>query len=322
MTSEVVFPFYFKRYESVNASHAIYDRCFKQGSFSTALLITVMMAAIFATLVGGAMPAVQEFGLSFIFSTEWDPINFVFGAGNALYGTLVSSIIAVIIATPIGIAIAITLSELLPKWISYPVGLAIELLSAVPSIIYGMWGLFVFAPWFAEGPQMWMIEHMSVIPVIGPLFSGAPLGQGLLTAGIILSFMILPIMTSLIKDALSTVPNVLRESSYGIGANTYEVISHILLPSIKSSVFGAFILALGRALGETMAVTFVIGNSQDINSSLFMPATSISATIANQFNEADGIKMASLMALGLVLFIVTFLVMGYARLQLRKSKVA
>ncbi|MCA2018497.1 phosphate ABC transporter permease subunit PstC [Vibrio tritonius] len=306
----------------MNASHAIYDRCFKQGSFSTALLITVMMAAIFATLVGGAMPAVQEFGLSFIFSTEWDPINFVFGAGNALYGTLVSSIIAVIIATPIGIAIAITLSELLPKWISYPVGLAIELLSAVPSIIYGMWGLFVFAPWFAEGPQMWMIEHMSVIPVIGPLFSGAPLGQGLLTAGIILSFMILPIMTSLIKDALSTVPNVLRESSYGIGANTYEVISHILLPSIKSSVFGAFILALGRALGETMAVTFVIGNSQDINSSLFMPATSISATIANQFNEADGIKMASLMALGLVLFIVTFLVMGYARLQLRKSKVA
>ena len=322
MTSGVVFPFYFKRYESVIASHAIYDRCFKQGSFSTALLITVMMAAIFATLVGGAMPAVQEFSLSFIFSTEWDPINFVFGAGNALYGTLVSSIIAVIIATPIGIAIAITLSELLPKWISYPVGLAIELLSAVPSIIYGMWGLFVFAPWFAEGPQMWMIEHMSVIPVIGPLFAGAPLGQGLLRAGIILSFMILPIMTSLIKDALNTVPNVLRESSYGIGANTYEVISHILLPSIKSSVFGAFILALGRALGETMAVTFVIGNSQDINSSLFMPATSISATIANQFNEADGIKMSSLMALGLVLFIVTFLVMGYARLQLRKSKVA
>ncbi len=322
MTSGVVFPFYLKRYESVIASHAIYDRCFKQGSFSTALLITVMMAAIFATLVGGAMPAVQEFGLSFIFSTEWDPINFVFGAGNALYGTLVSSIIAVIIATPIGIAIAITLSELLPKWISYPVGLAIELLSAVPSIIYGMWGLFVFAPWFAEGPQLWMIEHMGVIPVIGPLFSGAPLGQGLLTAGIILSFMILPIMTSLIKDALSTVPNVLRESSYGIGANTYEVISNILLPSIKSSVFGAFILALGRALGETMAVTFVIGNSQDISSSLFMPATSISATIANQFNEADGIKMASLMALGLVLFIVTFLVMGYARLQLRKSKVA
>ncbi|MBF9000933.1 MULTISPECIES: phosphate ABC transporter permease subunit PstC [Vibrio] len=304
------------------ASHAIYDRCFKQGSFSSALLITVMMAAIFATLVGGAMPAIREFGLSFVFSTSWDPINFVFGAGNALYGTLVSSIIAVIIATPIGIAIAITLSELLPKWVSYPVGLAIELLSAVPSIIYGMWGLFVFAPWFAEGPQLWMLEHLSTIPVVGTLFSGAPLGQGLLTAGIILAFMILPILTSLIKDALSTIPNVLRESSYGIGANTFEVISKILLPSIKSSIFGAFILALGRALGETMAVTFVIGNSQDISSSLFMPATSISATIANQFNEADGIKMSSLMALGLVLFVVTFLVMGYARLQFRKNKAA
>ena len=322
MTSGVVFPFYLKRYESVIASHAIYDRCFKQGSFSSALLITVMMAAIFATLVGGAMPAIREFGLSFVFSTSWDPINFVFGAGNALYGTLVSSIIAVIIATPIGIAIAITLSELLPKWVSYPVGLAIELLSAVPSIIYGMWGLFVFAPWFAEGPQLWMLEHLSTIPVVGTLFSGAPLGQGLLTAGIILAFMILPILTSLIKDALSTIPNVLRESSYGIGANTFEVISKILLPSIKSSIFGAFILALGRALGETMAVTFVIGNSQDISSSLFMPATSISATIANQFNEADGIKMSSLMALGLVLFVVTFLVMGYARLQFRKNKAA
>ena len=322
MTSGVVFPFYLKRYESVIASHAIYDRCFKQGSFSSALLITVMMAAIFATLVGGAMPAIREFGLSFVFSTSWDPINFVFGAGNALYGTLVSSIIAVIIATPIGIAIAITLSELLPKWVSYPVGLAIELLSAVPSIIYGMWGLFVFAPWFAEGPQLWMLEHLSTIPVVGTLFSGAPLGQGLLTAGIILAFMILPILTSLIKDALSTIPNVLRESSYGIGANTFEVISKILLPSIKSSIFGAFILALGRALGETMAVTFVIGNSQDISSSLFMPATSISATLANQFNEADGIKMSSLMALGLVLFVVTFLVMGYARLQFRKNKAA
>lgn len=280
------------------------------------------MAAIFATLVGGAMPAIKEFGFNFIFSTRWDPINFVFGAGNALYGTLVSSLIAVVLATPVGIAIAITLSELMPKWISYPVGIAIELLSAVPSIIYGMWGLFVFAPWFANGPQLWMLEHLSDIPVIGILFSGAPLGQGLLTAGIILAFMILPILTALIKDALKTVPNVLRESSYGIGANTFEVITKILLPSIKSSIFGAFILALGRALGETMAVTFVIGNSQNVSASLFMPATSISSTIANQFNEADGIKMSSLLALGLVLFIVTFFVMGYARIQLRKGRVS
>ena len=198
--------------------------------------------------------------------------------------------------------------------------IAIELLSAVPSIIYGMWGLFVFAPWFANGPQLWMLEHFSGIPVIGTLFGGAPLGQGLLTAGIILAFMILPILTALIKDALKTVPNVLRESSYGIGANTFEVITKVLLPSIKSSIFGAFILALGRALGETMAVTFVIGNSQNVSSSLFMPATSISSTIANQFNEADGLKMSSLLALGLVLFVVTFFVMGYARIQLRKGR--
>ncbi|MFD2017530.1 phosphate ABC transporter permease subunit PstC [Vibrio olivae] len=211
------------------------------------------------------------------------------------------------------------MSELMPKWLSHPVSIAIELLSAVPSIIYGMWGLFVFAPWFASGPQIWMLEHISPIPLIGRLFSGVPLGQGLLTAGIILAFMILPIMTALIKDALNTVPDVLKESSYGIGANSFEVITKILLPSIKSSIFGAFILALGRALGETMAVTFVIGNAQAISQALFMPATSISATIANQFNEADGMKMSALMALGLVLFIVTFLVMGYARIQLRKS---
>ncbi|WP_077313416.1 phosphate ABC transporter permease subunit PstC [Vibrio palustris] len=304
----------------VIATHATYDRCFKQGSFFSAFLVTITMAAIFATLVGGAMPAIKEFGFNFIFSTRWDPINFVFGAGNALYGTLVSSLIAVILATPVGIAIAITLSELMPKWISYPVSIAIELLSAVPSIIYGMWGLFVFAPWFANGPQLWMLEHFSGIPVIGTLFGGAPLGQGLLTAGIILAFMILPILTALIKDALKTVPNVLRESSYGIGANTFEVITKVLLPSIKSSIFGAFILALGRALGETMAVTFVIGNSQNVSSSLFMPATSISSTIANQFNEADGLKMSSLLALGLVLFVVTFFVMGYARIQLRKGR--
>lgn len=304
------------------AKHYVFDRIFKNGSLTSAISITLIMVAIFATLVGGALPAMQQYGLNFIFSTDWDPIHSLYGAGNALYGTLISSIIAVIIATPIGIAIAVTLSEFLPEWLSSPVSIAIELLSAVPSIIYGMWGLFVFAPWFSEGPQLWMLEHLSSIPLIGVLFSGVPLGQGLFTAGIILAVMILPILTSLIKDSLKTVPDVLRESSYGIGATHCEVILHILLPAIKSSIFGAFILALGRALGETMAITFVIGNSQSVDPSLFMPATSISATIANQFNEAEGIKMSSLMALGLVLFVVTFLVMGYARMQFRKQKVA
>ncbi len=301
-------------------SHTVKDNMFRRCTLNSALFMLLVMALIFATLVGGALPAIKEFGLGFIVNTDWDPGRSIYGAGNALYGTLVSSLIAVALATPIGIVIAVSLSELMPKWLSQPISIAIELLSAIPSIIYGMWGLFVFAPWFANGPQAWMIEHMSDIPLIGPLFAGAPLGQGLFTAGLILAIMILPILTSLIKDALNTVPNVLKESCYGLGACTYEVILKVILPSIKSSVFGAFILALGRALGETMAVTFVIGNSQSVSSSLFMPATSISSTIANQFNEADGIKMSALMALGLVLFITTFLVMGYARVQFRKGR--
>ncbi|WP_153449033.1 phosphate ABC transporter permease subunit PstC [Vibrio algicola] len=301
-------------------THNRVERLFKNASYTSALFIMLLMIALFASLVGGAWPAISKFGFGFITNTEWDPVQSLFGAANALYGTIVSAIIAVLLATPVGIAIAISLSELVPKWIAKPISMAIELLAAVPSIIYGMWGLFVFAPWFSENVQVWLLEHLSEIPVIGVLFSGPPIGLGLLTSGIILAIMILPILTSLIKDALSTVPNVLRESSYGIGAHSYEVILKVLLPSIKSSILGAFILALGRALGETMAITFVIGGSQDINASLFMPATSISATIAEQFNEAtDPVHIASLLALGLVLFVITFIVMGYARLQLRKG---
>ncbi|WP_232012664.1 phosphate ABC transporter permease subunit PstC [Vibrio aphrogenes] len=301
-------------------SHQSADRLFQKASFTSALLITLIMIALFASLVGGALPAISKFGLGFITSTDWDPVQSLFGAANALYGTIVSAVIAVLLATPIGIAIAISLSELMPKWLSKPISLAIELLAAVPSIIYGMWGLFVFAPWFSENVQMWLLDHIAPIPVIGALFDGPPIGLGLLTSGIILAIMILPILTSLIKDALGTVPNVLRESSYGIGAHSYEVILKVLLPSIKSSILGAFILALGRALGETMAITFVVGGSQDINTSLFMPATSISATIAEQFNEATNpMHLASLLELGLVLFLITFIVMGYARVQLRKG---
>ncbi|OEF25522.1 phosphate ABC transporter permease subunit PstC [Vibrio rumoiensis] len=301
-------------------THNRVERLFKNASYTSALLIMLIMIALFASLVGGAWPAISKFGFGFITNTDWDPVQSLFGAANALYGTMVSAIIAVLLATPVGIAIAISLSELVPKWIAKPISMAIELLAAVPSIIYGMWGLFVFAPWFSENIQTWMLDNLSPLPVIGVLFDGPPIGLGLLTSGIILAIMILPIFTSLIKDALSTVPNVLRESSYGIGAHSYEVILKVLLPSIKSSILGAFILALGRALGETMAITFVIGGSQDINASLFMPATSISATIAEQFNEAtDPTHIASLLELGLVLFVITFMVMGYARIQLRKG---
>ncbi|MCL1074895.1 phosphate ABC transporter permease subunit PstC [Shewanella dokdonensis] len=296
------------------------DDLFRRACLTSAGLISVLMFAILLSLCIGAWPALENFGIGFFFSSEWNPVTKEFGAANALYGTLVSSIIAVFLALPVGLGVAIFLSELCPVWLSRPLSIAIELLAAVPSIIYGMWGLFVFAPWFSEGFQVWAAEHLSELPLIGPLFSGPPMGVGLLTSGIILAFMILPILTSLIKEALSTVPKVLREATYGIGATQFEVIIKVLLPAIKGPIFGALILALGRALGETMAITFVIGGAQSIDSSLFMPATSISATIAEQFNEATGdMHISALIGLGLVLFMITFIVMGSARVLLRRK---
>ncbi|EKE69573.1 phosphate ABC transporter, permease protein PstC [Gallaecimonas xiamenensis 3-C-1] len=296
------------------------DNLFRRACLASAGLISVLMFAILVSLVTGAWPALEQFGLGFFVSDEWNPITEQYGAANALYGTLVSSLIAVLLALPVGVGVAIFLSELCPKWLSKPLSIAIELLAAVPSIIYGMWGLFVFAPWFADGFQLWAGENLADLPVIGSLFSGPPMGVGLLTSGIILAFMILPILTSLIKEALSTVPNVLREATYGIGATQFEVIAKVLLPAIKGPIFGALILALGRALGETMAITFVIGGAQSMEMSLFMPATSISATIAEQFNEATGeLHVASLIGLGLVLFMITFVVMGTARVLLRRK---
>lgn len=296
------------------------DDVFKRICITSAALIAVLMLAILVSLVMGAWPALQQFGFKFFVSDDWNPVTLQFGALNALYGTLISSFIAVILALPVGLGIAVFLSELCPRWLANPISIAIELLAAVPSIIYGMWGLLVFAPWFSQGFQMWSLEHLYDIPVLGTLFSGPPMGFGLLTAGIILAFMILPILTSLIKEALSTIPNVLREATYGTGANQVEVITKVLLPAVKAPVFGALILALGRALGETMAITFVIGGAQDISLSLFSPATSISASIAEKFNEADNaLYSSSLIGLGLVLFMITFVVMGTARVLLRKN---
>ncbi|MDD1830024.1 phosphate ABC transporter permease subunit PstC, partial [Photobacterium sp. ZSDE20] len=250
-----------------------------------------------------------------------DPINSNFGAASAIYGTLVTSFIAICIAVPVALGTAIFLAELAPKWISSPVSKAIELLAAIPSIIYGMWGLFVFAPWFSEGFQMWALTNLSGIPILGTWFSGPPIGIGLLSAGIILSFMILPIMTALTRDALRSIPDVLREAAYGVGATPFEVITKVLLPKVKSAVASAGILGLGRALGETMAVAFVIGGANRIETSLFMPASSISSTIAQQFNEATNeVHISSLIALGLVLFAITFVVMGAARYLLKRGK--
>ncbi|MCG9788532.1 phosphate ABC transporter permease subunit PstC [Vibrio mediterranei] len=296
------------------------DSIFERLSFTSALLILVTLSGILLSLIDGGWPAFKEFGPGFVFHNVWDPIRGQFGAASAIYGTLVTSLIAIIIAVPIALGTAIFLAELAPKWVSVPVSKAIELLAAIPSIIYGMWGLFVFSPWFSNGFQTWAGQHLIVIPIIGPWFNGPPIGIGLLTAGIILSFMILPIMTSLTRDALKSIPNVLREAAYGTGATPFEVITKVLIPKVKNATVSAGILGLGRALGETMAVAFVIGGANRIETSFFMPAASISSTIAQQFNEAtDPTHIASLIALGVVLFFITFFVMGFARRLVGKA---
>ncbi|MGF1741773.1 phosphate ABC transporter permease subunit PstC [Vibrio profundum] len=296
------------------------DSIFSKLSLFSALLILIALTGIVVSLVKGGLPAFEKFGFGFIFHDVWDPVGGNFGAAAEIYGTLVSSFIAILIAAPVSLGTAIFLAELTPTWISEPVGKAIELLAAVPSIIYGMWGLFVFAPWFSNGFQMWAAANLGDLPVIGPLFNGPPIGIGLLTAGIILSIMILPIMTSLVRDALRSIPNVLREAAYGTGATPFEVIVKVLLPKIRNAVVSAGILGLGRALGETMAVAFVVGGANHISDSLFMPASTISSTIAQQFNEAtDPIHVASLIGLGAVLFVITLIVMAAAKRLLRKS---
>ncbi|MCL9780182.1 phosphate ABC transporter permease subunit PstC [Vibrio sp. S4M6] len=296
------------------------DSIFNKLSLSSALIIFLVLAGLVVSLFHGGWPAFEKFGLGFIYKSEWDPVGGHFGVAAEIYGTLVSSFIAIIIAVPVSLGTAIFLAELTPSWISEPVGKAIELLAAVPSIIYGMWGLFVFAPWFSNGFQMWATEHLATLPVIGPLFDGPPIGIGLLTAGIILSIMILPIMTSLARDSLCSIPNVLREAAYGTGATHFEVITKVLIPKVKNAIVSAGILGLGRALGETMAVAFVVGGSANITESLFMPASTISSTIAQQFGEATGtIYISSLIGLGAVLFVITFIVMVLAKRLLRDS---
>ncbi len=296
------------------------DFAFNKISFACAFLVLILVSGLLLELIIGSELAFSQLGFSFVASTEWNPVSKSFGALPAIFGTLVSSLIAIIIAIPVAIGSAIFLNELTPKWFSVPIGKAIELLAAIPSIIYGMWGLFVFAPWFADGFQMWALMNLVEVPIIGPLFDGPPIGIGLLTAGIILSFMILPIMIALTRDALASIPNVVREAGYGLGATSNEVILKILLPKIRSTVVAASLLGTGRALGETMAVAFVIGGSNSINASLFMPASSISATIAQQFNEAsDSTHISALISLGLVLLTITLVIIGLSRLLLGKK---
>jgi phosphate transport system permease protein len=255
--------------------------------------------------------------LGFLVSTAWNPVTENFGALVSIYGTLVTSAIAMLIGIPVSFGIALFITELCPPFLKRPIGTAIELLAAIPSIIYGMWGLFVFAPLFGDYIQPWVTDHLGAMPVVGALFSGPPLGIGILTAGIILAIMVIPFMSAVMRDMFEVVPAVLKESAYGIGATTWEVVRHVVLPYTKIGVVGGIMLGLGRALGETMAVTFVIGNANRIHTSLFMPGNTISSSLANEFTEAVGeMYTSSLIELGLILFLITFVVLAVAKFLL------
>lgn len=289
---------------------------FGGSAWAFAFLVLILLAGVMISLIIGAAPAFQKFGISFIWTEAWNPVKDNYGALAPLYGTLVTSVIAMVIAVPVSLGIAIFLTELCPTYLRRPISTAVELLAAVPSIIFGMWGLFVLAPLMQKYIEPALIATLGNIPVIGALFQGPPYGIGIMTAGIILSAMVLPYMVSIMRDVFETVPPQLRESAYGLGATTWEVVRNVVLPYSRVGVIGAFMLALGRALGETMAVTFVVGNSYHIAKSVLAPGSTISASLANEFAEADGIQLSSLLALGFLLFVLTFSVIGFARLML------
>jgi phosphate transport system permease protein len=293
------------------------DRIFAGVSRSMAILVFAILSGAALAMLWGGMLAFRTFGFKFIYSSDWDAVNHQFGAFIPIYGTLVTSAIAILFAVPLSFGIAIFLTEIAPKWLRGPVSTAIELLAAVPSIIYGMWGLFVFVPFISTYLEPWVNDHIGVLPVIGPLFSGPPLGIGMLTAGTILAIMILPFITAVMRDVFGAVPPELKEAAYSLGSTTWEVVSHVSVPYTRTAVVGAIFLGLGRALGETMAVTFVLGNAHQFSASLLMPGNSIAAAIANEFTEADSpIYVSSLIALGFLLFVVTFIVIALAKLML------
>lgn len=283
----------------------------------------VALVALFAGLVGsltvGALPALRAFGAGFAFSEAWNPVTEEFGALASLTGTVVTSLLALALAVPVAFGIAVFLSKLCPAALRRPLGIAIELLAAIPSIVYGMWGLFVFAPFLAEHVQPPMTRLIGGLPLVGRLFDGPPIGIGVFTAGLILAVMVLPLIAAVMRDALEATPPLLAESAYALGATTWEVVWKVAVPHARAGLFGAVVLGLGRALGETMAVTFVIGNAHRLNASLFLPGSTISSTLANEFAEATGeLHTASLVALGWILFILTALVISLSRILLRR----
>ena len=306
-------------HEAGHKRQAVFDLLFRNLTRVCAFGVLALLAAIIVSLLVGSMPAINSFGFSFLVSSDWDPVNDKFGALIPIFGTLVTSGIALFIAIPVSFGIALFLTELSPRILRRPLGIAIELLAGIPSIIYGMWGLFVFAPLFADYIEPWLNKHVGSMPYIGPFFSGPPMGIGILTAGIILSIMVIPFIASVMRDVFDVVPSMLKESAYAVGATTWEVMWNIVLPYTKVGVAGGIMLGLGRALGETMAVTFVIGNAHELSKSLLMPGNSISSALANEFNEAVGnLYTSSLIELGLILFFITFIVLSVARYMLYK----
>jgi len=289
---------------------------FGGAAWNFALLVLLLLAGVMVSLIFGAAPTFGDFGLAFIWTEVWNPVKDLYGAAAPLFGTLVTSSIAMIIGVPVSLGIAIFLTELCPTFLRRPISIAIELLAAVPSIIYGMWGLFVLAPLMQKYIEPALIATLGNVPLIGALFQGPPYGIGLFTAGIILSAMVLPYMVSIMRDVFETVPPQLRESAYGLGATTWEVMKTVVIPYSRVGVIGAFMLSLGRALGETMAVTFVVGNSYHIMKSILAPGSTIASSLANEFAEADGKQLSALLALGFLLFVLTFSVIGFARLML------
>jgi phosphate transport system permease protein len=286
---------------------------------TAAIIVLVVLAGVILALISGAWPALRTFGLNFLVEAHWNPVTERFGALAPIYGTLITSLIAMLIAVPVGLGIAIFLTEICPPWLRRPIGIAIELLAGIPSIIYGMWGLFIFAPFLQEHVQPALIALFEPIPLLSVLFAGPPYGIGMLTAGLILAIMVLPFVASISRDVFETVPPVLKEAAYGVGCTTWEVVRYVVLPYARIGVIGGVMLGLGRALGETMAVTFVIGNAHRISASILAPGTTISAAIANEFTEAVGdLYTSSLIALGLILFVITFLVLAAARYMLRR----
>lgn len=295
------------------------DTIFAGACHAAGALVLLLLGGIIVELFLGGLPAFRAFGLPFIWSTEWDPVTEVFGAGVSIYGTVVTAVLAIILAVPVAFGIAFFLTELAPPWLRRPVGTAVELLAAVPSIIYGMWGFFLIAPLMAQYVQPALIDSLGELPGIGFLFQGPPFGTGIFTAALILAIMILPFIAATMRDVFLQVPAVFKESAYGLGCTTWEVMKGVVLPYTRISVAGGIMLGLGRALGETMAVTFVIGNANRITTTLFGPGNTIASVVALEFGESEmgSLKLSALLALGFILFVLSFIVLATSRFLLR-----